>query len=254
MDRTKFLAMCLAVVLGLAWAPLTHADGLRVKVSSDPWEPWVLGPEGGEATGGIGVDIARELFKRIGLDSEIRIYPYERCLRQMQSGERDVLLMAKKTPEREKFMLFSDVAVIDPQRFYYSVAHMDDFQWEDWQDLKPFTVGGVQGFNYGDFTTAAEKLGVTVELVASDAQNIRKLLAGRINLVILNESTANYYMNQNPEFRGKIRAATKNVSAAEFHIALSRNGKAGAYLDAINQALSSMQADGSINRIFSAYQ
>lgn len=236
-------AVCLTVS-----APL-RAEGPVIKISSDPWEPWVLGAEGEVASGGIAVEAAQELFRRVGLQSETVIYPYERCLHQMRAGERDVLLMVKKTPEREQFMLFSDVAATDPQLIYYATDRMTDFNWNAWEDLKPYTVGGVQGFNYGDFGDAAKAHGISTEMIASDAQNIKKLLNGRIDLIILNRSTANYYMKQNPQHRGKLRAAGNIISDAEFHFGLSKKGQAAGYLAQINAALGEMKADGTLDKI-----
>ncbi len=48
----------------------------------------------------LAIGIAEELFKRLKLDIEIMIYPYKRCLKQMETGERDLILVAKKTEER----------------------------------------------------------------------------------------------------------------------------------------------------------
>ena len=249
MKKSSLAILVVAFVFGLPTSTPLRADSPVIKVSSDPWEPWVLGSEGGAATGGVAVEAAEELFKRLGLETEINIYPYERCLDQMKSGDRDVLLMVKKTPEREQFMLFSDVAAREFQSIYYSPQRMAGFEWNDWDDLKPYTVGIVQGFNYGEFAPAAEKYGIKTESVASDTQNIRKLLAGRVDLVILNRSTANYYMEQNPEARGKLEPASKNISFAEFHFGLSKNGKAATYLSGVNEALRDMKADGTLDRI-----
>lgn len=242
-----FITTILAINL-FASAAL-YADSHVIKVSSDPWEPWVLGSEGKQATGGLAVEVTRELFKRLNLDIEINIYPYERCIRQMKTGERDVLLMVKKTEEREKYMLFSDVALMESQSIYYSSERMDGFEWQTWQDLNKYTVGGVRGSNYGDFDTAAKKHGISTELVSTENQNIKKLLAGRVDLIILNQSTANYYMSQNPESRGKLKAAEKSISESKFHFALSKNGKATAHFSGINMALRDMKADGTLDKL-----
>lgn len=249
MMKRTISGLLLLVVGCMGLATPLRAEGPVMKVSSDPWEPWVLGVEGEAASGGIAVDLAQELFRRIGLKSETMIYPYERCMQQMRSGDRDVLLMVKKTPEREQFMLFSDVAATDPQLIYYATDRMNGFSWNAWEDLKPYTVGGVQGFNYGDFGDAAKAHAIQTEMTVSDTQNIKKLLSGRIDLVLLNRSTANYYMRQNPEQRGKLRAAPKVISDAEFHFGLSKKGQAAPYFGQINAALRDMKADGALDKI-----
>lgn len=249
MISRKMMTLLFAAVITMAAAAPLRAEGPVIKISSDPWEPWVLGSEGAVASGGIAVEIADEVFRRAGLATQTIIYPYERCIHQMQAGERDVLLMVKKTPEREAFMLFSDVATTDPQLIYYAPKHLMDFSWSSFEDLQPYTIGGVQGFNYGDFDEAAKRLHINTEMTASDTQNIKKLLSGRVDLIILNRATANYYMEQNPQDRGKMLAADKFITNAEFHFGLSKKGQAVAYLPKINAALQAMKADGTLDKM-----
>jgi len=195
------------------------------------------------------VDIAREIFARLNKPVEINIYPYERCLYQMKTGERDVLLMAKKNPEREQFMLFTDVVASDPQLFYFDSAHKPAFQWTTWSDLKGYKVGVVRGFDYGPFRSEAKKHGVHVEEVSDELQNIRKLMAGRLDLIILNRSTAVYFKQSNPASSANLKSADKAVTNAQFHYALSKKGAAAPLLAQMNDAIRQMKADGTIQRI-----
>ena len=244
-----FTVGTLFLSLLLLFTPLVYAKNNVIKISTDPWEPWVLGDEGGPPSGGLAVELSKELFRRIGLEIEINIYPYQRCISQMKNGERDVLLMVKKTKEREKYMLFSNVAASDPQLVYYSTDRFKDFNWKTWKDFKAYSIGGVRGFNYGDFNSAVQKLDLHVEWVSSDAQNISKLLAGRVDFILLSQSTTNYFLTKNPQYRHKLKAASKPVADAQFHISLSKKGRAVKYLNQINKVLDQMKIDGSLDRI-----
>ena len=236
-------------VILLFLATSIHADSPVIKVSTDPWEPWVLGNEGEVATDGLAIKFSRELFYRMGVDLDIKIYPYKRCIYQMKSGTRDILLMVKKTEERMKYMFFSDVAVTDPQLIYFSKDHIGDFEWNSWKDLQGYTVGVVAGFNYGDFEAAAKKYKIKNELVSSDSQNIKKLLAGRVDFIFLSRSTANHFMIKNPELADKLKAASTPVDVAKFYFGLSKNGEAVKYLPKINEVLGEMKRDGSLDKI-----
>jgi len=230
-------------------AATVQAERPVIKVSTDPWEPWVLGNEGEIATDGLAIDFTKELFNRMGIDLEINIYPYKRCIYQMKNGERDLLLMVKKTEERKKFMLFSDLAATDPQLIYFSKDHIANFEWKSWKDLQKYTVGVVAGFNYGNFETAAKKHQIKHELVSSDRQNIRKLLAGRVDLILLSQSSANYFVSQNPESANILKAASKPIDVARFYYGISMKGKAVEYLPKINMILGEMKQDGSLDKI-----
>ena len=61
--------------------------GEIIKMSEDPWPPFTFGKAGSITTKGIATDINQELFKRLGLKVETRLYPWKRCLMQMQKGK-----------------------------------------------------------------------------------------------------------------------------------------------------------------------
>ncbi|MDH5544018.1 MAG: transporter substrate-binding domain-containing protein [Gammaproteobacteria bacterium] len=226
-----------------------HAESETVRVSADPWVPWTIGKEGEAPGGGWAFDVAKELFQRMAVSAEYAIYPYERCLRQMESGESDVLLMVKKTPEREAYMAYSSISLSDPQLLYYAKDRFKLIDWNQWQDLKDYTVAGVRGFNYGEFNEAAKQHEITFEVTADDILNVKKLLAGRVDLVILNRSTAIYLEDQYPEFRGKISHAVKPIATGEFFIALSKKGRAIKMKDEVDRVLTKMRDDGTLDRI-----
>lgn len=167
----------------------------------------------------------------------------------MNTGQRDILLMAKKTQEREKYMLYSETGIKDPQLFYYSTERMDKFEWQSWEALTGYTVGVVMGFNYGKFDTAKVKYQIKADPVETDFQNLRKLVSGRVDLIILNKSNADFFMAQYPGFRGKIKAAKNPVDVPVFYFALSKKGRAVKYLPLIDEALNKMKADGTIDNI-----
>lgn len=243
----------LTPIFMLTSVSLSHAGSHAVRVSADPWEAFIIGNEGESPTGGYGPEITKEIFKRLGIEYEIMIYPYERCLLQMQSGERDMLLLVKKTPEREKYMLYSVAAVSDPQLLYYSTNVVGNFEINHWSELKGYTVGGINSFNYGEFGKYIEEIGTTFDLVDTDTQNLKKLLSGRVDFIILNRSSAMWFEKQNPKYRGKIKAVSMAIDESEFYFALSKKGKATALLPKINEVLTAMKADGSMDKILDVY-
>ncbi|MES9868877.1 MAG: transporter substrate-binding domain-containing protein [Sedimenticola sp.] len=250
--QTRLVAyVCPFLFVGMfLTAANVYAQQAEIKISSDPWVPWVLSAEDDGAPNGIAIDLANEIFSRMDVPIDISIYPYKRCLFQMETGKRDMLLMAKKTPEREKFMLYSDVVVNDPQLLYYATQHKEDFEWSELSDLKGATIGVVLGFDYGQLTQYAKKTHDYSLIVSSDDDtNLRILLAGRIDLLAMNRSTADHLIKKNPELKGKIRAATNPISVAEFHFAISRKGNATHLLPRINETIAEMNSDGSLERI-----
>jgi polar amino acid transport system substrate-binding protein len=249
--QTRLVAyVCPFLLVGMfLTATNVRAQQTEIKISSDPWAPWVWLAEDGGAPKGIGIDLAHEIFSRMDVPFDITVYPYKRCLQQMKTGERDILLLAKKTPDREKFMLYSDVVAIDPQLLYYATQYKEGFEWSEPSDLKGATIGVVLGFDYGQLTQQAKTHDYSLIVSHDDDSNLRVLLAGRMDLLVMNRSTADHLIKNNPELKGKIRAATKPISVAEFHFALSRKGNATHLLPRINETLAYMKSDGSWERI-----
>lgn len=239
----------LMVLVPLLPASVGHAGERTVLISSDPWEPWVIGADGEKATKGFGVTLAREVFRRVGVLPDIEIFPYARCLQQMKKGTRDVLLLAKKTPERETFMVYSDVAARDPQLLYSVKERAAEFHWETWADLKRLVIGGVRGFNYGALEEHSKPNDYVIKPLVNDRKSVEMLLAGRLDLVALNRSTADYLQKVHPEFEGRIEPVGKVLSDGEFYFALSKKGAAVDLLEGINKALRSMKEDGSWEKI-----
>ncbi len=62
----------------------SHLTLQQDKLSEDPWSPFTYSE--GIPTGGIAVGFTKEIFKRLGVKYEIRLYPWERCLHQMKKG------------------------------------------------------------------------------------------------------------------------------------------------------------------------
>jgi polar amino acid transport system substrate-binding protein len=245
----RLVPIALAMMIFMAFATPLAAGDQVVKVSSDPWPPFVEGKEGEAPSGGVAVAVTEELFKRLNLETDIMIYPYKRCIRQMKTGERDLLLMVKKTKEREKFMLFSDVVMVDSQLIYYSSERLDEFEWDRWDDLKSHTFGLVLGFDYGGFEEVIGKHQIETQRVENNLQNIKKVISGRVDMTILTRSNFYHYISQHPELRGKMKAAAKAVDKSEFHFALSKKGRFASYLPTINETLRAMKADGTLKQL-----
>ena len=179
----------------------TFAAQPLVRVAGDPYPPWTEGIAGSKATGGIAVEIVEELFRRLDMQTRVVVYPFKRGLERIKQGEEDVILMVSWSKEREQYMLFSDPIRYVRHVFYHSV--LDDFDWSDWQDLKPYTIGNVTGYNLGEaWPEAIKNYDLHVEEVKEDVFNLRKLLLGRIDLAIVDNEVMQRLIEQNPEFQG----------------------------------------------------
>ncbi|MBH9554240.1 substrate-binding periplasmic protein [Inhella gelatinilytica] len=94
------------VALGLALSSWTHAADcqLRIRWTHDPPFSMAL-PDG--RPGGLQVELAEATFGRMGCKLLWRQLPWARALKDLESGELDVLMGAFRRPEREAYAWFS---------------------------------------------------------------------------------------------------------------------------------------------------
>lgn len=189
----------------LVWASFSGrglADTIR-------WVQYDVSPYAAEhlPAGGFWCQMVKEALALHGHDATIRWFPLKRAFAMVEEGAADLSLGWLKTPEREKAVLFSDAPVA---RSPVVIFHRRDkaFDWETLDDLKGLRIGDRLGnVNGGKAYLAAEKAGViSVERVPTDEQNLKKLLKGRIDVIVGAESMIKGVLRDRflPQERSKI--------------------------------------------------
>lgn len=241
----------------LLWLPLSPtvlaAEALPVvKIVGDPWKPWMEGVAGHTPTGGLFITITQEVFSRAGLDYEITLFPFKRVIAYIHSGKADVMLMVSKTEERERFVRFTDPVFKDPYFLYYSSQRFHHFQWQTWEDLSPYTLGAVSDFNYGQvFTQAVKQQSIQVQYVSNDRLNLRKLVGGRVDFIILNERNARRLLLEQPELAHQIKRSDKVLYESHYPFGFSKKSIFISKITEINAIIKDLSEDGTLEKILS---
>jgi len=229
------------------------AEERMVRVAGDPYPPWIEGKAGQKASGGIAVELAQELFKRLNFATRIVVYPFERGMQRIKDGAEDFILMVSKTAEREKFILFTPPIRHSNWIFYH--LKEKPFSWETWQDLQKYRIGYVTGNNIGtDFPAAAEKYNYYIEEVKADIFNAKKLLLGRIDIIITDKEVMQHIIRQNPEFHGKFESYDKPIFQSFYHFGISKKSFLVPMFYKINEVLQEMKEDGTFQQVFCQHE
>jgi polar amino acid transport system substrate-binding protein len=230
----------------------TFAEERVVRVAGDPYPPWTEGEAGSKATGGVAVEIVQQLFDRLGMKTLTVVYPFERGMQRIKDGSEDVILMVSKTQEREAFISFTPP--IRNSRWVFFHLKEKDFQWTQWEDLKPYRIGYVTGNNVGkEFPAAAEKYNYYIEEVKADIFNARKLLLGRIDIALTDVEVMQRIIELNPEFQNKLDWNEKPVFESFYHLGISKKSFLAPMLPKIKEVLEQMKGDGTFQEIFCKY-
>lgn len=223
-----------------------------IELASSDFFSYTMRSGDGDRAQGIAVDISREIFRRIGEPAEFYEMPFKRCIEYLKAGSPvDGVFLTIKTPERLAAAEFSDELFRVTYQLYYSAGRKRPFEWNSFSDLKAFKIGARAGFSYSpEWTAARAKNGLSVEEVKSDEANVRKLLLGRVDLIILTTAAAKAF-DRDPAFASKLKKAGGSmvVGNPPGFIAISKKSKKVKLIPSINRAIADMKNDGMLERI-----
>lgn len=224
--------------------PPKPVDEHTIRLATLDWPPYV-----GESLPqqGFTTAIVREAFKRAGYKVTIDFMPWARAIQQASEGNYDAVYPEYYSDDRNKAFMFSEPFASGPLGFYKRKA--DQISYTKLEDLKPYRIGIVLGYiNTPEFDAASY---LQKETATSDEQNIRKLLAGRIDLIVIDKYVAQYLIkNSITEAIGKLEFLEPPLLDQQLYVIFPRTAAASEKrLQELNTALKSMRNDGSLDRI-----
>ncbi|WCE29334.1 substrate-binding periplasmic protein [Vibrio sp. SCSIO 43137] len=242
--------VCLLAIFSFSLPAAPENSKQQAIVVVEHWPPWetVVVEEQGIVTDGLAIEIIEELFSRLGMRVRYLDAPFGRAMYMIRTGQADLIPMVVKDAEREVQMLFTEPIYKDRLMFIYSTDRFDAFEWQNWQDLKPFKIGLTRGYSYGELGKRIAAYEISTEVVATDKQNLRKLVAGRIDISPI------FYVNAVSTFKEiegyeKLKFSSTPIETKVFHFAISRKSPLAGMLNEINQHILDMKADGTFKRI-----
>lgn len=249
----KKMGRFLAVLVLYAWVvpqAVTAGEAKTVLLLEDPWPPYTLGEEGSAPTGGIAVELLREIFNRLNVPVEFKLQPWKRVLRNAEEGEADGIMLLMYEAERERFLAYSDVIFESRELLYFRRDLHENFQWNSFADLRNYTFGVVDGYTYSDeFLEAIKTQGLKTDPSMTTDMNWRKLYGKRIDFMVEGEAIANALFAGHKEYKEAFRAAARPVSTFALHMAFSKKSEAAALLPEVNRIIAEIQKDGTVDRI-----
>jgi len=190
---------------------------------------------------GFDVDIAMELADRLGLELEVVTTAWEGIIPGLKTDKYDILMSAMTiTDERLAEIDFSDPYIDSNQSIAVKKGTTDIVSEEDLVGK----VVGVQVDTTGQFT-AEEIAGIKeIRKYETILLAFQELELGRID-AIMNDYPVNAYLSK---IRGQTEVVTTVTTDEQYGIGVKKGNDQ--LLEAINQALADMDADGTYNEIF----
>ncbi|MBF0258901.1 MAG: transporter substrate-binding domain-containing protein [Desulfamplus sp.] len=198
--------------------------------------------------GGALAELAVAAFKLSGYSVEITYLPWMRGLEMTKFGDYDGLMDMWYRPEREKFFIFSESTEANQIVLFKRKDNPANFS--TYEDLKRYSIGIVRGYaNPPEFDAMIEQL--NVEAVEGEITNIKKLLGGRVDLVLMDLKVGWYMINTVfPEQADLLISLPKVLKNDPIYIGFSRAvPDIQTKVDAFNQGIKTLRESGEYKSI-----
>ncbi|HEX2865540.1 MAG TPA: transporter substrate-binding domain-containing protein [Ignavibacteriales bacterium] len=171
---------------------------------------------------GFEIEISREIFSKLGLKPEYRVYPWARCIEMMKSGSSDCILTIFKNSERMKYLYYPSEFTVDQPNALFKLKESRIAFDGDLRKLKGQLIGVKISTSYGGNFDRANFL--KKEQVSFTEAVISLVENKRVSLGVGSITQLKYLMNQRG-IAGKFEFLNPLVSQEHLYIAFSRARK-----------------------------
>jgi polar amino acid transport system substrate-binding protein len=241
-----FLRAVIVLMLVLAARPSALLAEAPVQVFCDAANPPFMYATTDQKASGIYPAIIAEAFSRMGVPVRISAEPWKRALAEVESGTGGIGGIYKTAARLEKYD-YSDELYVERLQMVTLAAR--PFTLSGLESLRGMRLGVLRGWSYGDAFDRARAAGdFTVEEVESDAQNLSKLQAGRIDAVIATREGADSSIAVSSSPRDFV-ILEPPLFETPTYLAFAKHARKTELLASFNTALASMRRDGTWEKI-----
>ena len=226
----------------------TNAYAQTVKIATGEWAPFI---SESLANQGLVAAIIDESFKTQQLQTQYGFYPWKRAMDLASKGSWHATTPWAMSEERKTDFYYS-LPIIEESNVL--LHHKDlDLTWSNFEDLSQYKIGITKGYSYGDEFTAAEANKILrVQRTSTDRQNLKKLVAGRIDIFIVEKNVAKSLIKNElkPEVANNYIFNEKPLSTRGLHLLFSKaSPTAKVMLNAFNTGLTTIKDNGIYSKL-----
>ena len=190
--RKNILIICLYFLSTFVFAD----DDKVVTITVSEFPPFEFVQDG--KASGFSVDLITEVFEAAGYEPKFIDLPWTRALEAAQVGEIDVITNIRDSVAREKYFIYSD-PILYSEHYFFKKKTLD-IHPTNFTEIQSYSIATVNGYFYGqNFVDAKFKNLVPMSSSAPGLANLRKLVAGRVDLVACQISVCSYLINKYKE-------------------------------------------------------
>ena len=222
-----------------------QASGKLIVALEGAWQPWSYHDES-DTLVGYDVEVSRAIAEKLGVEPEYVESDWDSLFAGMDAGRYDMVCNGVEvTEERSKTYDFTT-----PYGYIHTALAVkkDNDSITSFEDLDGKTTANSLASTYMEL---AESYGATVQGIDTLEETIQLLTAGRIDATLNADVSFYDYLNVHPDADFKLVAFTEEAS----HVAipLRKGDETATLLEAINNAIEELRADGTLSELSEKY-
>ncbi len=200
---------------------------------------------------GFSFEIARAAFESQGYAIETVFVPWARAEDGVKKGTYDFSPTFWMNEERKSTVLFSEPYAENNIRFIKPKGN--SFEYTGLESLEGLTVGIVRGYGYPEAFLADPKF--RTEEVDDLITNVRKLLAGRIDITLEDEIVARATLSREaPELLEQIAFTSGSLTSEKLYVGCGlANPEHQTIVESFNKGLAEIKQNGTYDAILTSY-
>lgn len=184
------IKFCLCALLALAMS--VQAQDNVIRIVADEWPPMTSSQL---HKGGFSVHLIVDVLTALGYESSVEFVPWKRIMRTRERGAYDIIPAIWHAPEREPFFAFT-LPYLENKIVFASLQETA-FVFSGLPSLESKKIGIVSSYSYPqtllDYDKAHWLAGIDTH------QNVKKLLAKRLDMVIGADAVIRYEAQKNTD-------------------------------------------------------
>lgn len=242
MKREKFLIFF--IIFAIFFVLNASSETVTI-LAEDDWAPWAQS----DGTG-IGNDVIKSAYAAVGIDVKYEVMLYDRALARVEEGSGIACFNVPMQSDNEQTFLWPDQKLYTVRSLFYAKS---DYQGSvnSTSDLEGKKLGLTQGYGYGNAIEQNDK--IVKEYSRTDEVITKKLLAGRVDFIILYERCSDLIF-RNLNAVEKVKSVGVSESA-DIYLAFSKsNADAKRYMEQFNRGFEIIKNNGVYDSIMKKWE
>ncbi len=216
-------------------------DAFAPIIVLDNWQPYIVGTEGEEPSGGMLLKFNQHILEESGFSNPPTITTWEQVLMAIADGNADMTI-GLKSKDRAEFAVFSIPFANVNRNLYFRKSDSSKFEsYEGYQSLGGKKIGIVKDYEYGDLLAHSKSFKFDLVPFAGFSEMQDALVSRDIDAYL--------YLDSDEMLPGDVAKSTYTVQQLPISYMISKKSVLASKVDDLNQLIAKTLADPSLKEL-----